>query len=364
MKKVLLVGPDFGNKNSFFGGGVGGYTRNMALYLREFSSKKYELIPFYHSVRKKNKLKVISFPLRLFKDIFGFIKSIRSNNPDVVQFLAQYRKALPREFCWCLICIFLRIPYVYDIKAGKFKEENEDRLWHYLLTKFIIKNATLILCQGKIYVEYIDKKFSKESFYFPNFISLDELPPHREKWFNEKAKILFVGYCYEGKGVFELVEAVKKVSEETPVNLIMVGAEHPRFTKWMDIQKENKNFEIDRLGKISHKKVLEIMQECDIYCYPSKHEGEGHNNTINEAMMNEMIIISSKAGFLSDVLKNIGYFISEIKPEDITRQIGRILSNKDEAIARAKKGRKKIENSYNATRLREHLYKLYDQKVF
>ena len=44
--KILLVGPKINISNKrVYGGGVGGYTRNMKVYLKYFKFKDLEIIP-------------------------------------------------------------------------------------------------------------------------------------------------------------------------------------------------------------------------------------------------------------------------------------------------------------------------------
>src|SRR5690606_22677959 len=103
------------------------------------------------------------------------------------------------------------------------------------------------------------------------------------------------------------------------IRLEIVGAESPDFSHWLDNLTLNNNVRVIRYGVKPHGFVLEKMHANMIYCYPSMHPGEGHSNSINEAMMSCLIIISSKAGFLADVLDNCAYLIQE--DEDIVDAI-------------------------------------------
>lgn len=361
--KILLVGPDIGNKNSYYGGGRGGYTRNMALYLEEFQYENIKLIPFFTTSRKKNDFFLISFLIRFIKDIFGFIFNLFFRKVNAVHILGQYRMAIPREAAFVLISKLFRIPVIYEIKAGKFITFSSSSFIKLILKKFIIKKSELILCEGRVYVDYLKEKFQKESFYFPNVVSKKEIPPKRELQLKEPIKILFVGYCYEGKGIFDLIRAINYENFNIKIELEIIGAESHEFSLWINDLKISDNLNIIRYGLQEHSFVLERMKYNDIYCYPTKHPGEGHNNTINEALMNNMIIIASDAGFLGDILNDCAFVIEKDQnPEEKIREyLLFVINNPQKATNLAKKGREKIENLFNSNVQGKILEKHYEK---
>ena len=85
--KVLLFGPVIGVFAGAYGGGTGGYTRNMSQYLRFFRSDNFEIVPCFHTVAGQGKVK--SFLLRFGIDLFRFLKSMINVKPDIVNILSQ-----------------------------------------------------------------------------------------------------------------------------------------------------------------------------------------------------------------------------------------------------------------------------------
>ncbi|MEX0685072.1 MAG: glycosyltransferase family 4 protein [Balneolales bacterium] len=346
--KVLLVAPNIRQNKMSYGGGIGGVSRNLNLFLDEFSKEGITIKPSYHSVRKKNELKIISFPKRLIIDCFVLIKNIKRYDPDIVHLFGQYRKALLREFAFCIICMLLEKKYIYHIRAGRFIEENKN-FFHRILSTFILNRSAHILCEGEKYIEYLSESSISNSTFFPNFVSKREIPPKRTHWFHNPLKILFVGYCFNDKGTYELVEAVRSLADtEQVIELYLVGEEEEEFSKWLNNFLVGRNLTIHRLGQKEHDEVMSLMRECDLYCYPSKYSGEGHNNSINEAMMNEMIIVSSKAGFLKDILYNSAYLLEEVSKKEIIKKISLAINDKEKSIRMAQFGRHKIIESYNS----------------
>ncbi|MDZ4148564.1 MAG: glycosyltransferase family 4 protein [Flavobacteriaceae bacterium] len=364
-KIILLIGPNIGDKNNFYGGGIGGYTRNMALYLRDFQFREFSIVPFFCSARRKKELKLLSFPARFLKDVFGLIFKIIFNKIDAIHILGQYRNALPREVAWVVISKLFKIAIVYEIKAGMFIVASKKNKVHKWLSNFILKKSDLILVEGKTYLDYVYKESLKKAIYFPNVVSNSEITKPKEIILEEPLKILFVGYCYEGKGIFEAVKAIHSERLNVNIELEIIGAESEDFSTWMDSISENPRVKIMRYGAKNHEFVLDKMKANTIYLYPSKHSGEGHNNTINEAMMNSMVIISSKAGFLEDVLTNCGYLIEsdDSLVEKIVYTILEILKNPQIAVQKAQNGRNKIENIFNSETQGKILEEQY-KKIF
>lgn len=118
---MLIVGPKCIADTGAYGGGMGGYTRNMSVYLSTLGGKDLELSPFYHSVRNRHRSLFNSRPIRMMSDTLRFFAICVSHRPDAVHILAQYRSAIAREFVQVLICQMLRIPIGYDVKAGAFE---------------------------------------------------------------------------------------------------------------------------------------------------------------------------------------------------------------------------------------------------
>ena len=116
-KTILLNGPEIDAKNAFSGGGQGGMVRNMQQYLEGFRSEEFEQKPCFHSVRKVGASR-FSFVRRLFSDTANVVRHRR--NADGLHIVSQYRTAIYREFAIVLACTLMRLPVLYEVKAGVF----------------------------------------------------------------------------------------------------------------------------------------------------------------------------------------------------------------------------------------------------
>lgn len=362
--KIILYGPPVGKDiKAGYGGGTGGYTRNMAAYLN-FDFTDFELIPLFHTVRGEINFGKLTFVIRFLIDLIRIIKCFLSIKPNSIHILAQYRTATVREFTLAFISNSLGMPYLYEIKAGAFINfyKNTNFINKYFIN-YIVKNSKIILCEGEIYIDFIEQEFKRKSYYLPNFVLSKELPEKENTLFNnEFLNIVFVGYCTRAKGVFELLDAVVKITNETniQIKLTLIGSEEKEFKKYINNISVNKNLIINRKGVLAHKDVLQELSKNDIYCYPTDHDGEGHNNSINEAMIFGLVIITTRKGFLGQVLhEDSAYFLDSIDSSEIAKNIKDIYLNKKLAKEKAMKARKKLLDNYVDTVVYDDFVKHY-----
>lgn len=362
----MLYGPRLNQVGAAYGDGVGGGTRNMATYLDTFTSADFELVPSFHSVRKAGKLANFTFPWRLMKDTFRFIFDIAKYRPAAVHILAQYRGAIYREWVVAVVCKIYRTPYVYGIKAGQFDTwyTQSPRLSKYW-TRSMLRHASAILCEGKRYVNFIQSEFGEESVYWPNFVPSSEVLASANLITRSAdarlMRVVFVGYCYEGKGVFELVEALDKLSQRgVQIELDLLGHESHEFSTFMNRANLNYNLKVIRHGKSSHDKVLAVMSRANVFCLPTRHPGEGHNNSVNEAMMLGLPIICTRHGFLVDVLgENAAIFIDDHK--DIEGAFTRILENPELGFEIAERAKERLQKHLHSDVVIPKLSQIYSE---
>ena len=359
MHRVLLYGPNTIPTDGAYGGGLGGYTRKMHLYLNWFKDPQFQMIPCYHTIRGQSKFEVLI--IRLLKDVWSFVRSTVVVKPGIIHILAQYRTAIYREFLIVALSKIFGIPVIYEIKAGVFLSWfNSTDLLSKQLCKFCLHYSDIILCQGKSYVHFLDTKYSGKVFYHPNFVPSEEVPGIIGTKLNYPGiRVLFVGFQFKEKGVFELVDACKIASEHIPVELTLVGKEHPDFRMWLDKQEFPSTLKLNRVGELPHLELASYYQKNDVYCYPTYHSGEGHNNTINEAMMMGMVIVTTAHGFLSDILSSdSAYFLENVSSNTISKCLIKINDKRECAREKGLKARELLLNNYTSrivlNRLKSH----------
>jgi len=368
MNKILLIGqPIHKNRKGYVGSG-GGYVRNMRVYLKYFQTEDFNLIPCFHTSRKEYGINIFSKIIRIIIDIKRIIIAFIKEKPSAIHIMAQYRKAIAREAMYTFVAEIFNKPILYEIKAGAFIDAyNSGSNLYKKLVKYILDRSKVVLVEGEKYIPFLKEKLQTNSYYFPNVVPDVEAPDSKNGILtSDKIKLLYVGHCNYEKGIFHLVDAFRNlVKENHDIELNLIGEEQNDFREYLDqtINKYNK-ININRFGGMPHDFILSKMQECDIFCFPSFHSGEGHSNSINEAMMNSMVIVSTKNGFLRDILNDkIAYFISEKSSEDIENAIIRIIENRDEAIAKAKEGYLYLKKNYTVSNVKDIIEMKYGELI-
>ena len=304
MKRIFFYGPELAVKEASYGGGTGGVTRNVGNFM-SFRSDDFTLVPLHHTVRLRGRGFRNLFPVRFLIDLWRFLRARFSHRAHGIHMLAQYRTATPREFAIVLSARMTGLPVLYHVKAGVFmtwyRQTSGLQRW---MMRRIMAWSRIVLCEGKPYQPFVAETFGRDAHYFPNYVLDTEIPNERASVLTEPVlRVVFVGFCYEGKGVFELVRGCMVAAERgVPVQLSLVGHEDPPFTRWLDAQPIPPGLDLRRLGLKPHDAVLDLYRAHDIFCLPSRHPGEGHNNATNEAMMLGLCILVTRHGFLDSIL--------------------------------------------------------------
>jgi len=337
-RRVLLVGPAYGVKTAAYNAGKGGYVRTMQVYLKHFKPAGFELVPCFTSVRQPKEIPGVTVTLRFCSDLARFIDHV--TKADLVHVLATYRRAFPREAAMAYITHLLRKPLIYDIRAGAFIN------WYNRCTtpvrrvcRFVIRSAAAVLCEGRSVKSFVETTFQRPAVYVPSFVPTEEIPDEVPELFtSERLRIAYVGFCYRGKGVFELLDAVVECRRKgLPLQLTLAGQEEPEFSNYANrLMRERPDLPVRRLGPLeTHSEALDCIRQCDVFCLVSDHPGEGHTNVINEAMMYGRVVIVTQHGFLADVLdESCAYFLPEKSVRALVAAIEQIYA--DQALARQK----------------------------
>jgi glycosyltransferase involved in cell wall biosynthesis len=362
---ILLITADPGTKGAF-GGGFGGYARMAQVLIRTCAMDTFRLEACYHSVRQAGRFYRLRFPFRLASDLWAAGRAAR--RADALHLTLRYRSALPREFSTVGLARLMATPILVDIRAGEFASWYRNASpWARWMMRCTMTWATEITVEGWPDIEFTAVEFSRAATYFPNFVPCGEIPPVvPRKCQKERIHVLFVGYCYDGKGVQELVEACGLAIEAgVPVELTLAGQEEDSFSQWLDRwTEENPRLSIARPGLQAHDEILGFYDRADVFCMPTRHRSEGHSNAINEAMMTGMVIVCTRHGFLESVLSPEScYFVETRNAESIAAALGRIHNDRPAARRKAEEARERLLSNFTDVQVMATLESVYERMV-
>jgi glycosyltransferase involved in cell wall biosynthesis len=358
---IVLCGPSTELGTDGYGGGKGGYVRNVAALLTHFSSGDVKLTLAPYSTRRYSRWWKFFLPFRLVADLRVFARNI--NRGGAVHVMMTYGPAIYREFGMSVIAAAVKRPLILDIRGGGFVLWLEAASWFQrVMARWVLRHAQIILGQGVAVVKYLRPRYGDKVHHFPNFIQSGYLPSNtRPRLTERELGVIFVGYCYAGKGVFELVEGCASAARGgLSVRLTLVGAESPEFSAYLDRYTVPTGLRIDRRGTLEFDEVQSSLASHDIFCFPTRHIGEGHPNVITEAMAHALVIVTTRRGFISELLdETSAYFVDAESGDAIADMLVHIDTHREEAQRKAQNARSVVEERFTEARVLGQLRKLY-----
>lgn len=358
---IVLCGPSTEPGSEGYGGGKGGYVRNVTALLAHFSVGDVKIVLSPYSTRRYTRWWKLALPFRLIADLFVFAGNVRRGGAAHV--MMAYGPAIYREFGMSVIAAAARRPMILDIRGGAFVLwlKSAGRLQR-AMAHWALRHATIVLGQGAAVVAHLRPRYGDKVHHFPNFIQSRYLPAHvGPRFAQSELQVVFVGYCYAGKGVFELVAGCAGAARRgVAVQLTLVGAESPEFSTYVDRFALPEGLRINRCGTLEYDAVQSLLAGQDIFCFPSRHFGEGHPNVITEAMAQGLVIVSTRHGFISELLdETSAYFVESESIGAIADRLVHIHGNRVEAQHKADKARSTVQARFTEAQVLGHLREYY-----
>jgi len=197
--------------------------------------------------------------------------------------------------------------------------------------KWIFSNASVTICLSDQSVEEIKKlgvpsEKVKRFIYWVNvdlFRPMDKEKIKRELNLAYPFIILFVGRLIEIKGVRELINAGKDVSNAVKIVIAGDGPMHDEVEK----AAQKRDGKIIFIGAIDNKKLPLYYNAADAVIIPSTHD-EGFGRVILEALSCGIPVIGSNRGAIPEAMdETVGRLIT-VTPKNIAQAIMTLQKNK------------------------------------
>ena len=358
---VVLCGPAPEPGTAGYGAGKGGYVRNVAVLLRHFAEGDIRMTLSPYSTRRYSRWWALRLPFRLIADLWVFARNIRCGG--AVHVMMTYGLAIYREFGMSVIAAVSSRPLILDIRGGSFVPWLNSTGWlQRAMADWVLAHANAILGQGLAVVAYLRPRYGNKVYHFPNFVQSEHLPAHvQTKCAQPQLAVIFVGYCYDGKGVFDLVEGCARAARRgLAVRVTLVGAESPEFARYLDGYAPPPGLVIERCGTRGFEEVQTLLTSHDVFCFPTRHPGEGHPNAITEAMAHALVIVTTRHGFIAELLDDsAAYFIEQGAPDGLADVLVHVDRHRDEARSKAHAAREVVRERFTEALILGQLRELY-----
>lgn len=255
----------------------------------------------------------------------------------------------------------LNISLIWHIR--EFMDEDLDIRFFYKEKSYALikKSAQIIGVSKAVRDKYIEEFSNIQVVY--NGVSCNRFFFVREILQNETVEILLVGRIMEGKGQYELVQAIgmlhHDIKSRLHCNLVGNIENQQYYIKIVEYIKQN------NLGRNIHfveytDNIERYLLKADVLCSCSKSEAFGRATV--EGMLANCLVLGSNTGATREIIihgKN-GLLYEYGNIESLKRSIEYIFNNRGEARYMARVGQKEAKERYTDERNAIEILKLYE----
>lgn len=226
---------------------------------------------------------------------------------------------------------------------------------------YTFNKVDLIVCQGEKWKIYFSENTTVRMDKFvviPNWIDFKKYV--KSKNLGKPINILFLAWVDRNKGIFELIDALSKITSKQEFRLHIAGD----GTAMEELKKV-----ISHLG-LTHKVVIHgwvkgdqkynLLKTSDIFILPSYFEG--FPNALLEAMASGIPCIATDVGSVSDLIRdNVNGILVPIKDSKaIALSIEKLLENSNLRFKLGMKARESVEQNYSIDSAVNKFYTLFN----
>jgi glycosyltransferase involved in cell wall biosynthesis len=165
-------------------------------------------------------------------------------------------------------------------------------------------------------------------FVFPEFVPISTIAAAANPAENPRARyIYFLGHPFDRKGVDLLLKAFQEIAAKHPdVSLNIVG-HCPDLTPYQKLA--NNSSRVTFRPGVFHKEAMELMENCTVFCLPSRLEGVPR--VIMEAMACKRPVVASRIHGIPTLIEHgkTGLLFESEDVDGLAAQLDRVLSDRD-----------------------------------
>lgn len=308
-------------------------------------------------------------PLKRWFIDMGRYARVLAERPACIHYVLQRGRSLLREFPILTVSRFLGIRTIVDNRGGGIQDnlaENNHRVRKFLL-RSILRNSDVLVMECVKDREFVKREFRREAAYVPNTIPESVFyrirPAKMDIAAGEPIRIIYSGRYSTDKGVKTILQAMTSLSKRG------VRAE-------LHLTGESSDEEMSRLIRefcdtpprgvrvVDHgwnvQDLYGLISSCHIFLMPTTHYGEGHPNSVNEAMAAGLAMILCDWRHREDVVPANGCRIVEPKnPGAIADAILYYAKNTEMLKKAGRSNRRQVETRFLDTSVMPVLLRAY-----
>jgi glycosyltransferase involved in cell wall biosynthesis len=345
-------------------GAIGGYARCNDLIAHSFLDDQLGIQPLPLTVPGRHGL-----ARRMATDLANAAACLRRHRAPIVHLTLQYWRGTPREWALFRMAKAAGRKVVVDIRAGNFVDHYNDPStpWLRRMLTDELRHADALTVEGMPYVRWLQAEFGRQATWFPNFVraaDCERYPPARLEPPSKDApcEVVYLGRLVAGKGIEETLTACRTLlGDGVNLRLNLVGGGEPAYEAQLrDMAATLPSGAVVFHGTLDHAGVLGLLGRCHVFSFPSRWPGEGHANAINEAMQAGLAIVTTRQGFLGDVVTpDCGVVLDEGSSEAVTVGLRTLVTDWPRLQAAGRAARHRLQQHFLDTVVLAELARVY-----
>jgi glycosyltransferase involved in cell wall biosynthesis len=302
--------------------------------------------------------------IKSFQYAIKLIKMLISFKPHIAYFtITPAGGSFYRDCLFVFILKIFRVRIVYHLRGLGVKKGREKNWLSKLLYKFAFKNA-YIICLGKIQFDEIKGLPYKQHYLVPNGIKIEIKPEWISSTKNGKPNLLFLSNFVRSKGVFEFLEALKKL-KQTNSNFasLLVGDNFDITREEIEdyIQKNGLQNNVKVSGPRYNEEKFKTVASSDIFVMPTYFEL--FPGVVLEAMQCGKPIVSTTTGAIPEIIDNgiNGLLVEPRNVEQLAEKIQYLLQHPEKADIMGRNAKQKFDSEFTLEKFEERMKNTFEQ---
>ena len=170
----------------------------------------------------------------------------------------------------------------------------------------------------------------------------------------DTALIVYTGRLIKEKGIFKLIEAVKKLDPSWNVCLLIAGdGEEMGHVRACECER------VKALGRLDFQEIASLLCQTEIYCLPTEYP-EGFPTSVLEAAAAGCYVITTDRGGSRELIQDDswGKILTEVSAETIRDAIEKALADPSMRRAAAQKAQQRVNEIYTWKKTAEKVDRL------
>ncbi|MBS1572889.1 MAG: glycosyltransferase family 4 protein [Bacteroidetes bacterium] len=233
---------------------------------------------------------------------------------------------------------------------GRIPDIYKEKRWEYKLIHRVISSVDKVIIIDKNSYNTLKSYGYKNIYLMPNPLTpkVQEIINQNKTIIKQDNKIVFVGHVVETKGVFELIEACKEISN---IRLKMIGyvTEEMKTTLKSKAGDNSENW-LEFSGEIDYVSTIKEMMSAGVFVLPTYTEG--FPNAILESMACACPIVTTRVGAIPEMLDvahgdNYGLCVEPKNVVQLKTAIEKMLDDREYALQCGTNAQQRVNNLYS-----------------